>query len=702
MDTRWKKYSHSMKTKSIVFIVMIACFTGIITLCVKIDEYHEAEVDIVFEDSYFKSDEYTYESGDVVSSLAMLIEKYKSEGYILSGQSIDKSEVEQAEDGLYSEFQWNSKYFNPNLTNAENHEKFKEVYAYELSQIKKDTIQNDLEQYEITLKVLEGYKDVIYYASDGEVEFTNSLNKTKDYFKTFSSFMVFDEEGDEVYPKEIEYSKNYWIISPNSNMENRVGEKIYIAYDDDYLNSNIKEWKEAKESITKSLFVLALLFIGFLVSFIYLIIVVGRKFFKDKELHLNLVDKIYSDINLEICFGLIILWLLSVSFFFDSYKVDIYRIMIPITTFIATLGFILILSLVKKFKNKTLLKHTLIFTFYHKVFQSIKSIYDSGSVGSKILLIVIGYPILVSLTFFIYPLTFLIYPLTIAFVSWLALKQVNKFNEIKEGVEKIKNGDIHYILDTKGKGELAILATNINEISNGLKEAVDNELKSERLKTELITNVSHDIRTPLTSIITYVDLLKIEKDQSKSEEYIEIISQKSQRLKDLTDDLFEASKASSGSIPVNYEKIDIISLIKQGLGELNDKIEKKELKFKINEPKEKLFIEGDGKLLWRAIENLLSNIFKYAESGSRVYLDVEDLENEVKFTIKNISAYELNISTDELMERFKRGDESRSSQGSGLGLSIAKSLIDIQKGNFAIEIDGDLFKAIIKMPKHKK
>jgi len=234
-----------------------------------------------------------------------------------------------------------------------------------------------------------------------------------------------------------------------------------------------------------------------------------------------------------------------------------------------------------------------------------------------------------------------------------------------------------------------------------LKKAVDSELKSERLKTELITNVSHDIRTPLTSIITYVDLLKNENDPSKAGEYIEVLDQKSKRLKMLTDDLFEAAKASSGNIPVQLDRIDIVSLITQGLGEVNDKIEDSNLEFRFNHPKDKVYITADGKLLWRSIENVLSNIFKYALKGSRVYIDIEDLGSEILLTFKNISAYELNISADELMERFKRGDESRLSQGSGLGLSIAKSLIDIQKGRFTIQVDGDLFKSMIYMPKHK-
>lgn len=429
---------------------------------------------------------------------------------------------------------------------------------------------------------------------------------------------------------------------------------------------------------------------GLILSLLYLVIVIGRKSFKDEVLHLNAVDKLYNDLNIALCITVIAFWVILIDELFEV----IDKVLIPITIPFAACVLVLILSLVKHFKNRTFLKHTLIFSIFYKLFKFVGDVYNSGSVAVKTVLIVIGYPVLVALTFFIFPIT-------IGFAAWLAFKRVKSFNTIQEGVAKIKDGDIHHSIDVGEEGELGRLANNINSLTDGLKAAVDSELKSERLKTELITNVSHDIRTPLTSIITYVDLLKKEKNSPKVEEYIEVLDQKSKRLKVLTDDLFEASKASSGNIPVTFERIDIVSLITQGLGEVNDKIEVLGLDIKLSHPKEKVFIKADGKLLWRSIENLLSNIFKYALKGSRVYIDIEDLGNEVRLTFKNMSAYELNISADELMERFKRGDESRSSQGSGLGLSIAKSLIEIQRGKFAIQIDGDLFKAMIDMPKQK-
>ena len=246
----------------------------------------------------------------------------------------------------------------------------------------------------------------------------------------------------------------------------------------------------------------------------------------------------------------------------------------------------------------------------------------------------------------------------------------------------------------KYDGELKEIAIYINEISNGLENAVNGKLKSERLKTELITNVSHDIKTPLTSIINYVDLLKQEdiKDE-KIKEYVSILDNKSQRLKKLIEDLVEASKVSSGNIKLDKQKINLVELINQTVGEFSDKFNEKNLNVLINtNQKEEYNIQADTRYMYRVVENLFSNIYKYSLEGSRVYIDINEEKQKIKLEIKNISKEALNITEDELMERFVRGDKSRNTEGSGLGLSIAKSLTELQNGEFNIIIDGDLFK----------
>jgi len=250
-----------------------------------------------------------------------------------------------------------------------------------------------------------------------------------------------------------------------------------------------------------------------------------------------------------------------------------------------------------------------------------------------------------------------------------------------------------------GGGELGSIAHSINSISAGINLAVEERMKSERLKTELITNVSHDIRTPLTSIITYTDLLEHEGlDCEKAPEYLSILKQKSLRLKTLTEELFEAAKASSGNIDVNLADLNIVSLINQVLGELDNSIKASGLDLRVNMP-DKLIAVADGRLMQRVLENLMSNVFMYSLAGSRVYLDVMSIsEQEIRIDIKNVSASALNFDPSELIERFKRGDDSRTDGGSGLGLSIVQSFVNAQGGKFEIKIDGDLFKATVTLP----
>lgn len=242
-------------------------------------------------------------------------------------------------------------------------------------------------------------------------------------------------------------------------------------------------------------------------------------------------------------------------------------------------------------------------------------------------------------------------------------------------------------------GVFSPVAKNLNSIKEGFKIAVEKEMRSQNMKTELISNVSHDLKTPLTSIINYSDLLQKEGvGEKEKQEYINIIHKKSQRLKVLIEDLFEASKASSGNISIQREELNIISLLQQTLGELEEKIEKSRLDFRLDLPKEPVICCIDGRRTYRIFSNIIGNITKYAMEGTRVYIDARASEGEVRFVFKNISNYEMNFNSQEITERFRRGDESRNTEGSGLGLAIAKSLIELQGGRIEIEVDGDLFK----------
>ena len=247
---------------------------------------------------------------------------------------------------------------------------------------------------------------------------------------------------------------------------------------------------------------------------------------------------------------------------------------------------------------------------------------------------------------------------------------------------------------------MKVLATNINDIAKGLDESVSAKVKAERMKTELITNVSHDLKTPLTSIISYTELLaNVEGLPEEAKDYAQIIANKSDRLKTLTQDLFDISKVQSGNESVVLEKLDVALLINQSLGEHDNEIKQSELPFCVNAPKE-LYISADGRKMSRVISNLISNILKYTMKNTRVFISAYEENGEVVMEFKNIASYPMDFNAEEIVGRFVRGDESRTQEGNGLGLAIAKSYTEICNGKFEIVLDGDMFKAILKFRKY--
>ena len=352
----------------------------------------------------------------------------------------------------------------------------------------------------------------------------------------------------------------------------------------------------------------------------------------------------------------------------------------------SALGLAFILSNAKKVKADHWLDNTFALWIWNKVFNEF---YRGGSMMKKVVLTAL---LLVALS-----LSWFTLPLAILMVLILLPKWVRKYEEIRKGVDEVNSGNLEYKIPVKGDGELDELAEGINQMTAATNMAIQNELRNQRMKTDLISNVSHDLKTPLTSMVTYIDLLKNEGlDSPRAEEYLDVLHQKTDRLCQLTDDLFEAAKASSGAMPVEMMKVDFLSLLNQGLGEMDEKIEASGLDFVINHPEERYYVMADGRLLWRVISNLLSNVFKYSQDGTRVYIDFYDQQtkkgNVVIMEMKNISRQSLNVEPEVLMERFNRGDASRTIEGSGLGLTIAKDLMKLMGGWIDITIDGDLFK----------
>ena len=292
-------------------------------------------------------------------------------------------------------------------------------------------------------------------------------------------------------------------------------------------------------------------------------------------------------------------------------------------------------------------------------------------------------------------LLFISFAIALAVVIYSA----NVYATLLEAAKRMRGGDLEIKVDEKLMiGGFKDMAQELNGLSDVVMVAAQKQMRSERMRTELITNVSHDIKTPLTSIINYVDLLQKPHSPEDGQAYLEVLSRQSNRMKRLIDDLIELSKASTGNITVNLTTMDAVETVNQALGEFTDKLEAAHLMPVFRAPKEPLYIHADGRLAWRAMSNLLSNAAKYAQPDTRLYVDMVAVDGKVCISFKNISRDSLNISADELMERFVRGEASRSQEGSGLGLNIAKSMMELQHGALELLVDGDLFKATLIFP----
>ncbi|OCT16208.1 hypothetical protein A8709_01845 [Paenibacillus pectinilyticus] len=301
---------------------------------------------------------------------------------------------------------------------------------------------------------------------------------------------------------------------------------------------------------------------------------------------------------------------------------------------------------------------------------------------------------------FVILFTFAWYIMFLLVVLPYMMRKIKQLRAIIKGVEQMSQGNFDVTLPAKGKGQLSRMAMNINNLKYGLQLSLEKQRVSDRLKTELITNVSHDLKTPLTSIINYVDLLKKEGlSADQSTHYLEVLDRKTQRLKVLIEDLFEASKMASGATELYWEKVDVSALLTQALAEFSDKIEASTLAFRVNVQSPHMYALLDGKKTWRVFENLIGNALKYALPGTRVYVTLTENQERIILVIQNISLHELNYGVEELFERFKRGDQSRFTEGSGLGLAIAKSIVELQGGTLTIDIDGDQFKVIAEFEK---
>ncbi|MDR0445632.1 MAG: HAMP domain-containing histidine kinase [Oscillospiraceae bacterium] len=449
-----------------------------------------------------------------------------------------------------------------------------------------------------------------------------------------------------------------WIMSFTHSYRSSPGR--VMALTDEYVSLLNSDFTIFRDEMLDCVQQIALFMSLYIVCSTYLVMNAGRRP-DDDRIYLNAADKLYTEFTLALVLLAPAGALAVISAFYPITELD----STPRTFVVAICSVIFLaagipsMSVVRRAKDKTLLSHTLLNKLFMSIAGLVQRIYAATPQVRRISFAVIALGVLTMIPF--------AGVITVPIAVSLATRVLTRLN---------------------------------NEQRRILNAEMERRLRAEQLRTELISNVSHDIRTPLTSVITYVDLLK--KDGAfgdSAREYIDVIESKAHRLRELTDDLFEASKAASGNIPVTLEPLDLNALTTQGLGEMDAKIQESGLEFRVTLSPEPLIVSADGKLLWRVVENQLSNVFKYALPGSRVYIETSDGGDIATLAIKNVSAAPLNIPADELLERFKRGDDARAGEGSGLGLSISKSLSEAMGGQFYIAVDGDLFKATVSLPK---
>ena len=451
-----------------------------------------------------------------------------------------------------------------------------------------------------------------------------------------------------------------------------------------------------------------------LIGMVWLTVTAGRRP-EDEEIHLNGFDRWYTEIAAGTVIGI---WLAGTiisgtliansSLGYSHVVVTVIVICLICGTYTMAWFLIGYLSLVRRIKAGTLWKNSLIRKVLKWIGKCSGKLADfarafSRNTAEKIKVLLVGGAFLF-LQFLIIGCVFSgagVFLLALMAVDVavmiFAIRKADGQDRIMDGLKKISDGELQYKIKTDTlTGKQKVMAEYINNIGSGLDAAVENSLKKERMQTELITNVSHDLKTPLTSIINYVDLMKRENPTDpKIQEYLRILDEKSQRLKVLTEDVVEASKASTGNIKLEMNDIDFVEMVQQVIGEFEEKFQEKNLTMMVHFTDEPSIIYADGQRMWRVLENVFGNVVKYAMEGTRVYAEISNRNKKVTFSLKNISAQPLNISADELTERFIRGDVARNTEGSGLGLSIAKSLTELQGGEFKLYLDGDLFKVMI-------
>lgn len=541
-----------------------------------------------------------------------------------------------------------------------------------------------------------------------------------------------------------QYEYNYYTDEENLSVTaertplHQEGDCILMRLTQDQANSLQAGWLEGQDIFNTALMRVIVLFFVALAAYLYLLYFTGRRA-EDEEVHMVLIDRLYVEFNLAIILGAAIGTAVLVVVGIDeaAYSGISFSMMTYLLTALLVCAFAvvmeLILSLVRNLKNHTFVQRSFILRAVRWCWRTAGRIVrwalglckNAGRfIGQKresvlqrmlkdyktrnVLLIFLGYSAVLGLLTMMFGVmidyaeglfSLLLGIVWFVTAAWFLLNRINGFDRVVDALKRLRAGELTYKLTDMPAGVFAAMAEDINSLGDGMQAALQNEIRAERMKSELITNVSHDLKTPLTSILNYSDLLCQEHlTPEEANDYAKIIHQKSMRLKNLTSDLFDISKVQSGAEQMQCERIDACTLVRQALGEQDKAIAESRLTLKANIPDHEVPIWADGKKMSRVMENLIGNCIKYAMSGTRVFVTVSEQEREAVIELKNIANYEMDFDAGEITERFVRGDAARTTEGSGLGLAIAKSYVEACGGALAVEVDGDLFKVRITFP----
>ena len=718
-----------MKWKAIGVLLFFACAISIF-FCnvVAVNISKDWDRDVINADTVYDTQEFHALFSKALDQAVLADIHYRNEKRIEAGETVDReelisgfkryygimdgvitgnTEINETYDGLII-------YGTIPESLQGNLKEYQELVESRLPSYYKMYIQRQLDEYKSSVRYLEEMKNFLYYvedengnlvggnASKGEI---GEAERTLVLSAGFSS----DHLGDAPY---------YFDAYSNPVLE-QSNYKFYGAVRDPLLPGDAfydmgQDFSYAKQSLPVLFAVFFVSLLGAAVCLIHLIRVAGQKE-RYGRVQFMVVDRIYNEVHFLLVFlyavastmvaTTLLETILQGTVQFWSY---VFATMLGVLYLSAVaIGLSYILSVSRQVKDRSFFRNTWISAsirrmselFTGKTFRGwmviVMLCYGLGNcalMGAIVLAPIYGYP-RIAMLFGVGLLLFNV------FCMYLFIRALRSLKEIMVSVKESAKGNFSYALDlNKISPSFLNFAEDVANIQEGFKNAVDDAVKGERMKAELITNVSHDLKTPLTSIISYVDLLKNENlENERAGAYVEVLHEKSYRLKQLIEDLIEASKASSGNLTVEKMRVDYKQLTLQAMGEMEDKTDAVGLIFKVS-CEEPIFINADGGHMWRILENLLSNVIKYSMPNSRVYVDIFKMDGYGVLVMKNISAAPIDFDETRLTERFVRGDESRTTEGSGLGLSITQSLAEIQGGSFGIQVDGDLFKSIVSIP----